>query len=67
MTDFRVFTNAAAEYKGTKIAIDITKIMTIFEHTDPETNEPVTALWSPQNMWSVQEEFDTVLDIITVF
>ena len=51
--NFKVFTNAGKLFEGTKIAIDVNEIVTIYE----DTLEKGTRLWSPHNEWSVQETF----------
>ena len=63
MTNFKVFTNAVDGFHGKKIAIDITKITTIFQN-ETDDGKRVTSLWSKDNMWTVKESFRKVLDII---
>jgi len=63
MTNFKIFTNAVDGFDGKKIAIDITKITTIFQN-ETEDGKRVTSLWSSENMWTVKESFRKVLDII---
>jgi len=58
--NFKVFTNAGKLFEGTKIAIDVNEIITIYE----DTLEKGTRLWSPHNEWSVQETFEQVMEII---
>jgi|TARA_R110001606_G_scaffold396060_1_gene569476 hypothetical protein len=59
--NFKVFTNAGKLFEGSKIAIDVNEIITVYEDT---LEGKSTRLWSPHNEWSVQEDFDTVIRII---
>lgn len=61
---YKIFTNATEPFKGKKIAIDITKVQSIFEDVLKSDEGKHTTLWSPDNMWTVQEDFDTVMKII---
>tara|TARA_B100001093_G_scaffold510441_1_gene576341 strand:- start:1451 stop:1660 length:210 start_codon:yes stop_codon:yes gene_type:complete len=62
---YRIFTNASVPYEGKKIAIDITKVQSIFEDVLKADDGKHTTLWSPDNIWTVQEDFDTVMNIIS--
>ena len=61
---FKTFTNANAPYEGKKIAIDIRKVQCIFEDVLKADEGKHTTLWSPDNSWTVKEDFDTVMKII---
>ena len=61
---FKTFTNANAPFEGKKIAIDISKVQSIFEDVTKSDEGKYTTLWSPGNAWTVQEDFDTVMKII---
>ena len=61
---FRIFTNASAPYEGKKIAIDITKVQSIYEDVLKSDEGKHTTIWSPHNNWTVQEDFDTVMKIV---
>ena len=61
---FKTFTNANAPYEGKKIAIDINEVKSIFEDVTKANDGKYTTLWSPNNSWTVQEDFDTVIKII---
>ena len=61
---FRIFTNASAPFEGKKLAIDITKVQSIFEDVLKSDEGKHTTLWSPDNAWTVQENFDTVMKIL---
>ena len=61
---YKIFTNASAPFKGKKIAIDITKVQSIFQDVIKSDEGIHTTLWSPDNNWTVQEDFDTVMKII---
>ena len=62
---FRIFTNASAPFEGKKLAIDITKVQSIFEDVMKSDEGKHTTLWSKDNNWTVQEDFDTVMSIIS--
>jgi len=62
MTNFKTFTNAAAPFEGKKIAIDINKVSVIFEDVLEEGAK--VKLWSRENVWTVEENFETVMKII---
>ena len=62
---FRIFTNESAPYEGKKIAIDITKVQSIYEDVLKSDEGKHTTIWSPHNNWTVQENFDTVMKIIS--
>ena len=61
---YKIFTNASAPFEGKKLAIDITKVQSIFEDVMKSHEGKHTTLWSPDNSWTVQEDFDTVMKII---
>ena len=61
---FKTFTNANAPFEGKKIAIDINEVKSIFEDVTKANDGKYTTLWSPNNSWTVQEDFDTVIKII---
>jgi hypothetical protein len=62
MTNFKTFTNAAIPYEGKKIAIDIDKVSVIFEDVLEEGAK--VKLWSKENSWTVEENFETVMKTI---
>ena len=62
--NFKTFTNANAPYEGKKIAIDINQVQSIFEDVLKADEGKYTTLWSPNNTWTVQEDFETVMKII---
>jgi len=64
MAKFVEFKNASTPFEGKKIAIDIEKIITIFQDVLKADEGKVTSLWCRENMWTVQEDFDTVLQKI---
>ena len=64
MAKFVVFTNANPPFEGKKIAIDVDRIITVFQDVLKGDDGKVTSLWCKENMWTVQEDFDTVLKII---
>ena len=61
---FKTFTNANAPYEGKKIAIDMNEVQSIFEDVTKADEGKHTTLWSPDNVWTVQEDFNTVMKII---
>ena len=62
---FRIFTNASAPFEGKKLAIDITKVQSIFEDVMKSDEGKHTTLWTPDNSRTVEENFDTVMNIIS--
>lgn len=62
MTNFKTFTNAAPPFEGKKLAIDINKVSVIFEDVLEEGAK--VKLWSRENSWTVEENFETVMKII---
>ena len=61
---FKTFTNANVPFEGKKIAIDISEVKSIFEDVTKSDEGKYTTLWSPDNSWTVQEDFETVMKII---
>ena len=64
MSNFKTFTNASTPFEGKKIAIDVERVITIFEDVLKADEGKVTTLWARENAWTVQEDFDTVINII---
>jgi len=62
MANFKTFTNAASPFEGKNLAIDIDKVSVIFEDVLEEGAK--VKLWSKENAWTVNEDFDTVIKII---
>ena len=58
MAKFVVFTNANRPFEVRDIVINIDNIVTIYK--DLTTNDKV-ALWSKENFWHVEEDFNTVM------
>ena len=61
---FKTFTNANVPFEGKKIAIDISEVKSIFEDVTKSDEGKYTTLWSPDNSWTVQEDFETVMKMI---
>jgi hypothetical protein len=61
---FKIFTNANPPFEGKKIAIDMNEVQSIFEDVTKADEGKHTTLWSPDNVWTVQEDFDTVMRIL---
>jgi len=61
---FKTFTNANVPFEGKKIAIDISEVKSIFEDITKSDEGKYTTLWSPDNSWTVQEDFETVMKMI---
>ena len=61
---YKIFTNASEPFEGKKIAIDITKVQSIFEDVLKSDEGKHTTLWSQDNTWTVKEDFDTVMKIV---
>ena len=64
MANFKTFTNASTPFEGKKIAIDVDRIISVFQDVLKGVDGKVTSLWCKENMWSVQEDFDTVTKIL---
>ena len=63
MAKFVVFTNANRPFEVRDIVINIDNIVTIYK--DLTANDKV-ALWSKENFWHVQEDFNTVMKKIGI-
>ena len=63
MAKFVVFTNANKPFEDRDIVINIDNIVTIYK--DLTANDKV-ALWSKENFWHVQEDFNTVMKKIGI-
>ena len=61
---YKIFTNATVPYEGKRIASDVSKVQSIFEDVLKSDEGKHTTLWSPNNSWTVQEDFDTVMKIV---
>tara|TARA_B100000900_G_scaffold121152_1_gene102245 strand:- start:661 stop:864 length:204 start_codon:yes stop_codon:yes gene_type:complete len=61
---FKTFTNANVPFEGKKIAIDISEVKSIFEDVTKSDEGKYTTLWSHDNSWTVQEDFETVMKMI---
>ena len=61
MSKFVVFTNANAPFEGKPIVINVNNIVTIYR--DILAGNKV-ALWSKENFWHVEEDFNTVMEKI---
>jgi len=59
MAKFVVFTNANPPFEGTDIVINVDSIITIYK--DLTANNKVS-LWSKENFWHVEEDFNTVME-----
>jgi hypothetical protein len=58
MTKFVIFTNANAPFEGREIVINVDNIITIYKDL---TAKDKVALWSKENFWHVEEDFNTVM------
>ena len=65
MANFKTFTNASAPFEGKKIAIDMDRISSFYEDVLKADEGKHTTLWTPENNWTVEENFDTVMNIIS--
>jgi len=64
MANFKTFTNASTPFEGKKIAIDMDRIACFFEDVLKADEGKATTIWSKDNVWTVQEDFDTVTKIM---
>ena len=64
MANFKTFTNATTPFEGKKIAIDMDRIACFFEDVLKADEGKVTTIWSKENVWTVQEDFDAVTKIV---
>ena len=61
MAKFVVFKNANVPFEGRDIVINIDNIVTIYKDL---TAKDKVALWSKENFWHVEEDFNTVMEKI---
>jgi len=61
MAKFVVFKNANPPFEGTDIVINVDEIVSIYRDL---TKENKVALWSKENFWHVEEDFNTVMEKI---
>ena len=59
MAKFVVFKNANVPFEGRDIVINIDNIVTIYKDL---TAKDKVALWSKENFWHVEEDFNTVME-----
>lgn len=64
MANFKTFTNASPPYEGKKIAIDMDRISCFYEDVLKADEGKKTTIWSKENNWLVEEDFDTVKKIL---
>jgi len=64
MANFKTFTNASAPYEGKKIAIDMDRISCFYEDVLKADEGKHTTIWSKDNTWTVQENYDKVKEIV---
>ena len=64
MANFKTFTNASAPYEGKKLAIDMDRISCFYEDVLKADEGKKTTIWSKENNWLVEEDFDTVKKIL---
>ena len=63
MAKFVIFTNANAPFEGREIVINVDNIITIYKDL---TAKDKVALWSKENFWHVEEDFNTVMEKIGI-
>ena len=63
MAKFVVFKNANVPFEGRDIVINIDNIVTIYKDL---TAKDKVALWSKENFWHIQEDFNTVMEKIGI-
>jgi len=61
MAKFVVFTNANPPFEGTDIVINVDNIVSIYRDL---TKQNKVALWSKENFWHIEEDFNTVMEKI---
>jgi len=61
MAKFVVFKNANAPFEGRDIVINVDNIVTIYKDL---TAKDKVALWSKENFWHIEEDFNTVMEKI---
>ena len=64
MANFKTFTNASPPYEGKKIAIDMDRISCFYEDVLKADEGKKITIWSKENNWLVEEDFDTVKKIL---
>ena len=60
----KVFTNAFAGNASKKLAVDVDRIISVYEAINTETTERVTVLFAGDQTWQVSESFNMVIKII---
>ena len=63
MAKFVVFKNANVPFEGRDIVINIDNIVTIYKDL---TAKDKVALWSKENFWQLEEDFNTVMEKIGI-
>jgi hypothetical protein len=63
MSKIRSFTNANPPFEGRDIVINVDNIVTIYKDL---TAKDKVALWSKENFWHIQEDFNTVMEKIGI-
>ena len=63
MAKFVVFKTANVHFEGRDIVINIDNIVTIYKDL---TAKDKVALWSKENFWHVEEDFNTVMEKIGI-
>ena len=61
MAKFVVFKNANPPFEGTDIVLNVDEVVSIYRDL---TKENKVALWSKENFWHVEEDFNTVMEKI---
>tara|TARA_R110002153_G_C13017989_1_gene467120 strand:+ start:237 stop:464 length:228 start_codon:yes stop_codon:yes gene_type:complete len=61
MAKFLVFKNANPPFEGTDIVLNVDEVVSIYRDL---TKENKVALWSKENFWHVEEDFNTVMEKI---
>jgi len=61
MAKFVVFKNANTPFEGRDIVINVENIVSVYKDL---TAKDKVALWSKENFWHVEEDFNTVMEKI---
>jgi len=61
MAKFVVFKNANPPFEGRDIVINVENIVSVYKDL---TAKDKVALWSKENFWHVEEDFNTVMEKI---
>jgi hypothetical protein len=60
----KIFTNAFEGNASKKLAVDVDRIISVYEAINTETSQRVTVLFAGEQTWQVSESFNMAIKII---